>query len=119
MAPQPMAPQPMAPPGPYGAPVSYHREMNAGRATLLLLFLAFALAAVGLLIRYITGFMDPTPGVIKTRCAGTMLFAYGGLSSSLSLLWAAYKVFEGQAVRVAAILGGILMFIIPFVVFGA
>jgi hypothetical protein len=117
--PPPGAPPVALPPPGYGPPPGYRTEVNAGRAVLLLLFAAFALAAVGLLIRYITGFMDPTAGVIKTRFAGTMIFAYGGLCVSLSLLWAAYKVFEGAAVRVMAILGGILMFVVPFAIFGA
>ena len=112
-------PATMAPPGAYAPMPGFRPEVNAGRAVLLLLFAAFGLAAVGLLIRYITGFMDPTPGVIKTRVAGTMFFAYGGLSASLSLFWAAYKVFEGQAVRVMAILGGVILFVVPFAIFGA
>jgi drug/metabolite transporter superfamily protein YnfA len=114
-----MPPAAPAPPGAYAPPPGYRPEVNAGRLVLLLLFAAFGLAAVGLLIRYITGFMDPTSGVLKTRLAGTMFFAYGGLSASLSLFWAAYKVFEGQAVRVMAILGGIIMFVLPFAIFGA
>ena len=112
--PPPGPPQPMPPAG-YGAPpVGYRPEINAGRATLLILFLAFGLAALGLLVRYITGFMDPSPGMLKVRNVGLLFFGFGTLGASLSLLWAAYKVFEGQAVRVAAIVMGVIVFIVPF-----
>jgi hypothetical protein len=114
VAPPPGPPQPMPPAG-YGAPpLGYRPEINAGRATLLILFLAFGLAALGLLVRYITGFMDPSPGMLKVRNVGTLFFGFGTLGTSLSLLWAAYKVFEGQAVRVAAIVMGVIVFIVPF-----
>lgn len=102
------------PPAPYGMP--YGAPVSPARTVFYLLLVAFVLAAVGLLIRYITGFMDDpfSSGVRKARLAGTLIFAYATLTLSLSLFWGAYRVFEGQAVRLVAVLVGFAAFLIPF-----
>jgi hypothetical protein len=63
---------------------------------------------------------DPfSSGVRKARLAGTLIFAYGTLTLSLSLFWGAYRVFEGQAVRLVAVLVGFAAFLAPFFLWNA
>ena len=120
MQPQMQMQQPPMPPSPYGAPMGMApaEPMTPAKATMLLVFAAFGLAALGILIRAICGFLDPSAGIMKLRNAGTMMFAFGSLSLSLSLAWAAYKVFEKAAVQVMAILGSIILLIWSFFFFG-
>jgi len=115
---QPM--QPQMPPSPYGAPQMGMpaQPMTPAKLTGLLLFAAFGVAALGLLLRAICGFVDPSPGIMKLRNAGTMLFAFGSLSLSLSLLWSAYKVFEQAAAKVIGVLCGAWLFLMSFYFFG-
>ncbi len=106
--------QQMQPQMQYGGPpmgMPPAQPKTPAEMTLTIVFIAFGVAALGLLLRYITGFLDMSPGIAKLRNAGSMLVGFGSLGTSLSLMWGAFKVFEQPAAKVMAILGSIFLLI--------